>query len=114
MGGDQKALLTAAERGELATVKYYLNQGIDPNQEHPEAMTTPLIESVRNGHLAVATYLLNNGADPQVRSGFELMTPLKLARATQQPAMVALLKQYQSAPNAFTAVRSWLKDQLQR
>ncbi|MEM9261003.1 MAG: ankyrin repeat domain-containing protein, partial [Bacteroidota bacterium] len=63
MGGDQKALLTAAETGDLTTVKYYLHQGIDPNQEHPEAMTTPLLESVRNGQLAVATYLLKNGAD---------------------------------------------------
>lgn len=94
MGGDQKALLTAAEMGDLPTVKYYLLQGIDPNQEHPEAMTTPLLESVRNGQLAVAAYLLDHGADPQVASGFEMVTPLQLARLTQQSAMIELLKQY--------------------
>ncbi|MEM1356783.1 MAG: ankyrin repeat domain-containing protein [Bacteroidota bacterium] len=98
MGGDQKALLTAAETGDLATVKYYLHQGIDPNQEHPEAMTTPLLESVRNGQLAVATYLLKNGADPSIPSGFEMVTPLKLARLTQQPAMIELLREYDERP----------------
>ena len=99
MGGDQKALLNAAETGDLATVKYYLRQNIDPNQEHPEAMTTPLIESVRNGHLAVVEYLLSNGADPEMRSGFEMVKPLKLARLTKQPLMIRLLKQYSRKRN---------------
>jgi ankyrin repeat protein len=91
MGGDQKALLIAAESGDLAAVKYYISQGIDPNQEHPEAMTTPLMESVRNGHLAIVVYLIDNGANPQIRSGFEMITPLKLAQLTKQPAMIELL-----------------------
>ncbi|MFK8164398.1 MAG: ankyrin repeat domain-containing protein [Lewinella sp.] len=102
MGGDQKALLNAAEAGDLETVKYYLRQGIDPNQEHPEAMTTPLMESVRSGQLAVVDYLLNHGADAQKPSGFEMVTPLKLAQLTKQPAMIELLKQYQPK-------RSWLR-----
>ena len=94
MGGDQKALLIAAEAGDLATVKYYLRQGIDPNQEHPEAMTTPLMESVRSGQLLVVAYLLDHGADAKQPAGFEMITPLKLAQQTKQPAMIELLKQH--------------------
>ena len=102
MGGDQKALLIAAEAGDLATVKYYLRQGVDPNQEHPEAMTTPLMESVRHGQLAVVAYLLNHGADAQKRAGFEMVTPLKLAQLTKQSAMIELLKPH-------SLKRSWIR-----
>ncbi|MEL7161887.1 MAG: ankyrin repeat domain-containing protein, partial [Bacteroidota bacterium] len=105
MGGDQKALLNAAERGDLPTVKYYLQQGIDPNHEHPEAMTTPLMESVRHGRLDVVACLLENGADLTIRSGFEMVTPLQLARLTRQPQMVELLRKYDHAPRW----RRWLR-----
>jgi uncharacterized protein len=43
--GDWKQMFDAASRGDAAMVEYYLGTGIDPNYQHPEYMTTVLIEA---------------------------------------------------------------------
>ncbi|MEL6135755.1 MAG: ankyrin repeat domain-containing protein [Bacteroidota bacterium] len=67
-GGDWKEMLYAAENGNLELVKYHVKMGVDVNYQHPELLTTALIESTRYGHEEVVKYLLEKGADPKIKA----------------------------------------------
>ena len=92
--GDWKNMLVAAQCGDLALVQYYIDAGVNPNYQHPELLTTPLIESIEFNHLDIAAFLLENGADPQVRAGFSADTALSIAKKKRNRAAIKLLKSY--------------------
>lgn len=96
--GDWKDLLDAAQRGDLDLVRYHINQGVNPNYQHPELLTTPLIESVEFEQIEVAKFLLENGADASIPAGFSTETALKVAKRKQHKDLIKLLKQYQKKP----------------
>lgn len=104
---DWKDLLTAAGRGDLAGVRYHLDHGVDPNYQHPELLTTPLIVSIEQGHGAVTRCLLENGADPHLPAGFSRDTPLVVARRLRNREAIALLKPFQ--PTFLERVRAWFR-----
>lgn len=95
MGGDWKEMFTAAQKGDLELVRYHIRMGIDPNYQHPEVLTTPLIESARLGHLEIVSFLLENGADPHAKALFGGETALLAARIYKHKAVVRLLKTYE-------------------
>lgn len=92
--GDWKEMLKAAQEGDIELVRYHLKMGIDPNYQHPEFMTGPLIESIRFGNLSIAKLLLEHGADPTIKEGFGTDTPLSIATAANNKASIHLLNQY--------------------
>jgi ankyrin repeat protein len=92
--GDWKQLFAAEGKGDFEMVEYYISAGIDPNYQHPEFLSTPLIESVQNGHLAVVEYLLHHGANPKIKSDYDGLTALETARLYKQEKVVALLEKY--------------------
>ena len=57
-GGDWKEMMSAAEKGDIELLKYHIRMGIDPNYQHPEELTTPLIEAARQGQYDSVKYLL--------------------------------------------------------
>lgn len=93
-GGDWKDLFAAVQRGDLATVRYHILMGTDPNYQHPEFLTSPIIESVREQQLEVAKFLLENGADPKVKEIWTGLDLLTIAKSTKNRAVITLLKQY--------------------
>lgn len=93
-GGDWKEMLSAVQEGDFALVKYHISNGIDPNYQHPELLTTPLIESVIYGHHAIAAYLLAQGADPALKAGFSNDSPLLEAKKSKDKQMINLIKSY--------------------
>ena len=106
MGGDWKEMILAVEKGDLALVEYHIRTGVDPNYQHPEFLTAPLLESIRFGQLEIARFLLENGADPNIKEIFDASTPLSIARANKDKAAIELLKsyggvEYGKAPNRF-------------
>ncbi|MEM7572123.1 MAG: ankyrin repeat domain-containing protein [Bacteroidota bacterium] len=101
-GGDWKEMLVAVQNGDLPLVKYHIESGINPNYQHPELLTTPLIESISFQQYEIAEYLLNHGADPELKAGFSTDSPLKVAKQQKNPAILELLRQY--LPNR----TSWL------
>ncbi len=106
-GGDWKALFQASQEGDLDLIKYYLDAGIDPNYQHPEFLTTPLIESIRCGHVAVARYLLERGANPGLTELMGGETPLSMARSTRNPEAVALISASLREQEVAQAGRRW-------
>jgi len=82
-GGDWKELVQAATEGDLSLIKYHLNNGIDPNFQHPEFMTTPLLEAVKLNQKESVEVLLRyhptNRADPTVAGDWEGTTPIEEA-----------------------------------
>lgn len=92
MGGDWKEMLTAAENGDLSLVEYHVKTGIDPNYQHPELLTTPLIESAAAGHLEIVKFLLENGAKPEIKSVFDGLTALDVAKIKKHQSIIRLLE----------------------
>ena len=91
VGGNVKELCTAATVGDLPTVKYHLETGMDPNFQHPEFMTTPLVEASRFGQVEAVRLLLQHGADPTIAADWEGCTPLEEAVKERHHEVVDVL-----------------------
>lgn len=91
--GNWKDMFKAAQSGDLPTLSYHIEQGADPNYQHPEVLSTPLVESIKQGHIEIVDYLLNKGADPLLKSELEGLTPLQAAKRFQGPLFIELIKQ---------------------
>jgi uncharacterized protein len=86
-----KAMLKACVDNDSDKVQYYLDEGVDPNYQHPEYRTSPFLEAVRCGNIRCVNALLSSGAsltEIEDRSG---MTPLELALYERQHAVVDIL-----------------------
>lgn len=92
--GDWKELFIAAEKGNIELVKYHLRMGVDPNYQHPEFMTTPLIAAIEKQQFEVAKCLLENGADPSIKEDFGTNTPLSVAQQLNNPKLITLVNAY--------------------
>ncbi|MTB51952.1 ankyrin repeat domain-containing protein [Lewinella sp. W8] len=92
--GDWKDLLNAIFANDLALVKYHVEGGVNVNYQHPEFLTTPLLESITQERLEITKYLLEQGADPTLRAGFSADSPLKVARRTGNKALISLVKSF--------------------
>lgn len=89
--GDWKEMFNACQSGDIDLVKYHISNGIDPNYQHPEFMTTALMETVRSRRLPIAEYLLANGADPAIKDVWTGETALSIAVAMKDADMIKLL-----------------------
>lgn len=94
MGGDWKDFFHAIQKNDIELVKYHIRTGVDPNYQHPEYMTAPLMECIRYGHLDIAKYLLENGADATAREHAGTTTAMSIAQMYSNEAAVKLLKEY--------------------
>ena len=89
--GNWKDMISAIQKGEIELVKYHIQSGVNPNYQHPEYQTTPLIESIVHEQYEVAEYLLKNGADPKLKAGFSNDSPLSEARKTKNKKLIQLV-----------------------
>lgn len=106
--GDWKDLYAAAQTGDLARVRHHIQEGVNPDYQHPEVLCTPLVASLVHGHGAVARYLLEHGASPTLRSDFDDMTPLQAAQRFGREDIVALLKARGAAEERRPFLWRWL------
>lgn len=93
-GGDWKEMYLAAKTGDFQLVKYHIVMGVDPNYQHPEIMTTALIESIEHQHYEIAEFLLQNGADPTIEEMWGDRTPLSTAEATKNQKFIDLVNTF--------------------
>lgn len=92
-GGDWKELYTAAAQGNISLVRYHVDNGVDPNYQHPEILSTPLVAAINGGHTETALYLLDNGADPKLRSFFDDQTPIEAAMDSANEPVLSKLNE---------------------
>ncbi len=94
MGGDWKDFFRAIQLNDIELVKYHIRTGINPNYQHPEYMTAPLMECIRFGHLDIAEYLLENGADANALEHNSTTTAMSIAKMLDKQDAVKLLERY--------------------
>ncbi|KYG66941.1 hypothetical protein AZI86_07915 [Bdellovibrio bacteriovorus] len=90
--GDWKEMYLAASSGDFELVKYHIINGVNPNYQHPEILSTSLVASIIAGHDDIALFLLENGADPALESEFDGLTPLQAAKAYKRTALIEVLE----------------------
>ena len=88
-------MFKGVQEGDIELVGYYLRMGIDPNYQHPEEMTSPLLESIRRNHLDIAQLLLESGADSSIRGVLEGQNPREVAEGMGNGGALELLDQYE-------------------
>src|SRR5688500_19372047 len=76
-------LSEAARKGDAATVKKLLDEGVDVNTKFRYGATA-LFYAADHGHLEVVRVLLDKGADMSVKDTFYGFTPLALATGPAQ------------------------------
>ncbi len=94
MGGDWKDFFRAIQQNDLELVKYYIRMGIDPNYQHPEYMTAPLMECIRFDRIDIAEFLLENGTDPAAKEHAGTTTAMSIAQMNGNQAAIELLNRY--------------------
>jgi uncharacterized protein len=90
--GDWKEMYQAAQDGDLELVRYHIRSGVDPNYQHPEILSTPLVCAILHSHFEVAIFLLENGADPQLQSYFDDLTPIQAAKRLKNRDLIAVIQ----------------------
>jgi hypothetical protein len=88
--GSSATLAAAAARGDVASVRRLLREGVDPDRGD-RAGWTALHEAARAGHEGVLRALLEAGASPDPRSR-ALGTPLDIAERAGRPDLARLLR----------------------
>ena len=94
MGGDWKDFFRAIQLNDIELVKYHIRMGIDPNYQHPEFLTAPLMECIRFGHLEIAEYLLQNGTDATALEHKSTTTAMSIAQMLGNQKAIELLNKY--------------------
>lgn len=94
MGGDWKDMFRGVETNDLELVRYHVSSGIDLNYQHPEILTSALIESIERNHLTITAFLLENGAIPNLKEVFTERIPMDVAKGNRNQEAVDLLNKY--------------------
>jgi uncharacterized protein len=90
-GMQATALHAAAYAGHAEACKLLLAHGVELDRQGPHNGYTALHDAVWQGNLEAATVLVQAGADRTIRSK-QGLTPLALAKANQQRALITLLE----------------------
>uniref|UniRef100_A0A7S2EJ53 Uncharacterized protein n=1 Tax=Ditylum brightwellii TaxID=49249 RepID=A0A7S2EJ53_9STRA len=90
-GGEWKELLRASRDGDIKLIQYHLDQGVNPNWQHPEYFTAPIFESIRKNRTEAVEVLLEGGADPLLIEEMTDCQPLEVALQEEKHGIVDLL-----------------------
>lgn len=92
--GNWKDLVKACTDGDLTLARYWLEQGVDPNYQHPEYQHTALMAAARAGQVAIMKLLVEKGANPHATSDFDMTeTALDFAISADQKEAIAYLRE---------------------
>jgi hypothetical protein len=107
-------LQDAARKGDAATVKKLLDEGVDVNTKF-RYNATALFYACDHGHLEVVKVLLDHGADMSIKDTFYGFTPMMLATGPAQKkkpehAEIAKLLVAKGSPGKELALNSAIED----
>lgn len=92
--GDWKDLFFACQNGDLELVKFHITNDVNPNFQHAEFMTSPLLEAIRYNQLEIVEYLLANGADPHQKEWMGTDDAFSVAKSLKNKQMIEILKNF--------------------
>lgn len=95
------SVLSAAERGDAATMKLLLQAGVYSGQRDPVG-NTPLHRAILDGHLDVAWALVDGGADVSAETPKEV-TPLSAAVEANEAALADRMLDFGAKPGGLTS-----------
>ena len=98
---DDRALLDATRRGDVAAVKALLKEGADPNSAEGDGLTA-LHLAAQEGNLEIAKLLLGARANVEAKTRIGAYTPLHLASGSGQALVVRALIEAGADPAAVT------------
>ena len=103
-GSGNGVLHLAAKRNDVASVRWLLDHGADPNGRwnHWDAEVTPMHLAAAQGHAEVVQTLLESGADQTIRDSKHDADPLGWADFFERPAVVEMLQARRSAQSTRT------------
>lgn len=90
--GDWKEMYKASLEGNLELVKFHLREGVDPNYQHPEILSLPIVAAIQAGHTEIVKALLESGAKIRLISVFDNMTALQAAQKSDNLEIKKLFK----------------------
>lgn len=102
-------MYVAAQDGNLELLTYHIRSGIDPNYQHPEILSLPLVTAILNGHTEISIYLLTHGANPEIKSYYDDMTAIEAAIKTNNEIVLTQLNQM-----GFSTKTTWFQKILKR
>jgi alkaline phosphatase D len=102
---DWKRFIQACQEGDVALVRHYLDEGIDPDFQYPEVGTVALVEAAFYGHAAIVQMLLDAGADVSIRQQLGGLNALEAAKKQGHTQVLGVLKEH-------GMVTSWLERML--
>jgi len=94
---NQSTIFSAAEGGDVATVRDLLRHNSEMANVQNGAGWTPLIFAVANGHIDLAEELLQHGADPNLAE-YDGWTPIMFASFQNNEPLVAMIMQSGGSP----------------
>jgi uncharacterized protein len=94
MGGDWKEMFLGVETNDFDLVRYHISNKIDLNYQHPEFLTSALIESINRNHLEMMGFLLENGALPDLKEVFSNKSPMTIAKELKNIEAINVLNKY--------------------
>lgn len=103
MGGDWKDMFRGVETNDIDLVRYYIAKGIDLNYQHPEYLTSALIESIKLNYIEMMIFLLKNGALPDKNEAMSNKSPMAIAKELKNKEAVEILNQYLGTIEAIEA-----------
>ncbi|KAK7080291.1 hypothetical protein SK128_003272 [Halocaridina rubra] len=83
-------LMIAAQHGNDAVVRLYLDKGVSANKSIPKIGISPLMFSASGGNTSTAQVLLDRGADPNATSAYDI-TALDVAVSCNRPDIANFL-----------------------
>jgi len=92
--GEWKDMFKAVQNNDIELVSFYIRMGIDINYQHPEYMTSPLIESIRLNNTEMMVFLLKNGALPGIKEFYSNKDAVSIAKEVSNEDAIQILSEY--------------------
>ena len=91
-GGNWKDLVLSCAKGDLGSIRYHMENGVDPNYQHPEFFTAPIFEAIRYGQIEAVKLLLQyDVTELWLMEDSSDCIPIEVAMEEKQHEMVDIL-----------------------
>jgi uncharacterized protein len=92
--GNWKEMFRAVEENDAELVAFHIKMGVDINYQHPEFLTSALIESIRRNNIDLMLLLLRFGASVELKEAESGKNAVQISQELNYVEMVKILESY--------------------